>query len=133
MEVSQATEFPPRDLLLIEKEHLNPLPDKDILSSYQQELIARKVSHEAMVTYGKVKYSVSPKYINKLVHLEIAGDILHIYYNDLVIQKHPISNKKFNYNQEDLKEILKSDLMKSKSDEEIETYIEGNLKLYDTL
>lgn len=133
MEVSQATEFPPCDLLLIEKEHLNPLPDKDILLSYQQELIARKVSHEAMVTYGKVKYSVSPKYINKLVHLEIIDDILHIYYNDLVIQKHPISNKKFNYDKEDLKEILKSDLMKSKSDEEIETYIEGNLKLYDTL
>lgn len=93
MDISQATEFPPCDLLLIEKEHLNPLPDGDILESYLQELIARKVSHEAMVTYGKVKYSVSPTYINKLVHLEIAGDILHIYYNDLVIQKHPIVTK----------------------------------------
>ena len=48
MEVSQATEFPPSDLLLIEKEHLNPLPDKDILLSYQQEdlylyLASRKI------------------------------------------------------------------------------------------
>ncbi|NCC62227.1 MAG: IS21 family transposase [Verrucomicrobiae bacterium] len=132
-EISQATECPPCDLLHMEKEHLNPLPHADILESYQQELLARKVSHEAMVTYGKVKYSVSPKYINKLVHLEIIDDVLHIHYNGSVIQKHPISDKKFNYDKEDLKEILRSDLFKSKSDEEIETYIERNLKVYDNL
>jgi hypothetical protein len=50
-----------------------------------------------------------------------------------VIQKHPISDKKFNYTKEDLKEILKSDLLKTNSDEEIEAYIEGNLKVYDNL
>jgi transposase len=133
MEKSQATDYPPQDLLSKEKEHLNPLPALDILHSYQIELIARKVSHEAMVTYGKVKYSVSPKYINRIVRLEITDDILHIYYNDLMIQKHPISTKKFNYNQQDLKEILKSDVFKTKSDEEIDAYIEGNLKAYDNL
>ena len=133
MEVSQAKEFLPHDLLLKEKEHLNPLPHTDILESYQQELIARKVSHEAMVTYGMVKYSVSPKHINHLVHLEIIDDILHIYYNGSVFQKHPISDKKFNYAKEDLREILKSDLLKTNSDVEIEAYIEGSLKVYDNL
>ena len=133
METSQATDHPPLELMPIEKEHLNPLPHHDILIGYQQELIARKVSHEAMVTYGKVKYSVSPKYINKVVHLEILDDILRIHYNGLVIQKHPISDRKFNYRQQDLKDILKSDLLKMKSDEEIESYIEGNLAIYDNL
>ena len=130
-ERSQATNYPPTKLLNKEKEHLNPLPTSDILNSYQQELIARKVSAEAMVTYGKVKYSVSPKYINQIVHLEVLDDILHIYYNDLEIRKRPISTNKFNYEPNDLKEILKSDVFKTKSDEEIENYIEGNLKVYD--
>jgi transposase len=132
-EVSQATDFPPNQLLYIEQEHLNPLPNDDILYSYQDKLIARKVSHEAMVTYGKIKYSVPTKYINKTVRLEIFDDILHIYYNGSLIRKHSISEQKFNYHPNDYKDILKSDLFKDRDDEELEAFIERTLKSYDDI
>lgn len=132
-EISQATNHPPNDLLLNEKEYLTPLPASSILYAYQEELIERKVSKEAMITYGKVKYSVSPKYIDKVVRLEILEDILHIYYNEELIRKHKIRIEKYNYHSKDAFEILKSDVFKDKSDEEILTYIEGNINVYDDL
>lgn len=132
-EISQATDFAPNDLLLNEKEYLTPLPDKSILYAYQEELIERKVSLEAMITYGKVKYSVSPKYIGKVVRLEILEDILHIYYNQELIRKHKIRIEKYNYHAKDAFDILKSDVFKDKTDEDILTYIEGNINVYDDL
>lgn len=132
-EISQATDFAPNNLLLKEKEYLTPLPAPSILYAYQEELIERKVSKEAMITYGKVKYSVSPKYIDKVVRLEILEDILHIYYNQELIRKHKIRTEKYNYHSKDAFEILKSDVFKDKSDEDILTYIEGNINIYDDL
>lgn len=132
-EISQATDEAPNDLLLNEKEYLTPLPDKSILYAYQEELIERKVSLEAMITYGKVKYSVPPKYIGKVVRLEILEDILHIYYNQELIRKHKIRIEKYNYHAKDAFDILKSDVFKDKTDEDILTYIEGNINVYDDL
>lgn len=132
-DLSQATGYAPNDLLLKEKEYLTPLPASSILYAYQEKLIERKVSREAMITYGKVKYSVSPKYIDKVVRLEILEDILHIYYNQELIRKHKIRFEKYNYHSKDAFEILKSDVFKDKTDEDILTYIEGNINVYDDL
>ena len=132
-ELSQATNIAPADLLLKEKEYLTSLPTSSILYAYQEELIERKVSKEAMVTYGKVKYSVPPKYIDKVVRLEILEDILHLYYNEELIRKHKICVEKFNYHALDAFDILKSDVFKDKSDQDILEYIEGNLTVYDDL
>lgn len=57
-EISQATKYTPYDLLIKEKEHLNPLPPQEIILGYQDLLINRKVSKESLITYGGNKYSV---------------------------------------------------------------------------
>lgn len=132
-EISQATYERPMKLLEKEKEHLNPLPNDDIISTYLDELIERKVSKEAMITLDKVKYSVSPEYIDKIVRLKIIEDILHIYYNQELISKHKISKEKFNYHKKDALAILKSDVMRDRSDQDIEAFIEENINLYDEL
>jgi len=132
-EISQATYEKPIILLEKEKEHLKPLPSADMIAIYKDDLIERKVSKEAMVTLDKVKYSVSTQYINKVVRLKILEDILHIYYNEELISKHKISKERFNYHKQDALEILKSDVMKDKTDQDIEAFIQENINIYDEL
>lgn len=132
-EISQATYDKPIILLEKEKEHLKPLPSADMIAIYKDDLIERKVSKEAMVTLDKVKYSVSTQYINKVVRLKILEDILHIYYNEELISKHKISKERFNYHKQDALEILKSDVMKDKTDQDIEAFIQENINIYDEL
>lgn len=132
-EPSQATKRTPYDLLLKEKEYFNPLPPQEIIHGYQELLITRKVSKESMIVYGGMKYSVPIRYITKIVSLEILNDILHIYYNKVLIRTHKITKNPFNYHETDYKEILASDVFKHKSDAELEKYTEDNLKNYDTI
>lgn len=132
-EVSQATGYPPNVLLIKEKEYFNPLPPQEIIQGYQSNTITRKVSLESMITYGGIKYSVPTKYIGKHVNLDIDNDIIHIYYSQKLIRKHKISEKPFNYEINDAKEILLSDVFKTKSDQEITDYIKENLNAYDEL
>ena len=132
-EISQATYEKPIILLEKEKEHLKPLPSADVIAIYRDDLIERKVSKEAMITLDKVKYSVSTQYINKVVRLKILEDILHIYYNEELISKHKISKERFNYHKQDALEILKSDVMKDKTDQDIEAFIQENINIYDEL
>lgn len=132
-EISQATNYKPSDLLLKEKEHFNQLPPQEIIHGYQSHEITRKVSLESMITYGGIKYSVPTEYIDKLVNLDVDNDIIHIYYNQKLIRKHKISEKPFNYELNDAKEILLSDVFKTKSDEDITNYIKENLNAYDEL
>ena len=84
-----------------------------------------------MVTYMNKKYSLEPKYIGKIVFLEVSGDFLKISYDNKLIATHKLSEKKFNYRQKDMVLILKSDAMKFKEDEEIEDFVKKQLELYD--
>ena len=86
-----------------------------------------------MITYNKSKYSVSTKYIGKIVTLETKANTLYIYYNKELIKTHKITDNYFNYHKEDLHEILKSDVFKHKDDKYIENFIENNLKIYDSI
>lgn len=69
----------------------------------------------------------------------VCGDIyiylisLNIYYNTDLIVTHQISDKYLNYKKEHAKEILKSDALKSKTEKEIEEFIEKNLSNMDML
>lgn len=132
-ETSQAIDGPP--LLKFnahEKEHLLPF-DSKLLTTYTQDILSRKVSKESLVIYQKNKYSVPVRYIGKTVSLQAVAGELTIYYNGECIQRHLLSQKKFNYHSDDMQEILKSDVYRTKSDEEIAQYVRENLKLYDEL
>ncbi|MGX7195584.1 IS21 family transposase [Enterococcus olivae] len=134
-EVSQATNRIPNELWEEkEKEHLHLLPDH-LLNPYFEDDIRRIVSKESMVQFRKCKYSVHPKYIGCEVILEVSEteDKVKIYYNGEEIRMHPLSIQPLNYHREDMTTILKSDVFKHRTEDEIEQYIEESLTQYDVL
>jgi len=132
-EVSQATEqTPEKRWRTNEKEHLHELP-KNLLNPYFEDSIRRKVTKEAMVIFRKRRYSVDPRYIGKEVEIELSNseDQVHIYYSGEMIRSHPLTTKQLNYHEEDYFQILKSDVMSHKEDDEIRAYTRESLKQYD--
>lgn len=127
--ISQATGIAPIILLQKETEHLQPLPKPDIIKSYLSYDRQTTVRKDSMITYMSRKYSVSPEFIGKPVHIKVAGDKLMIYYNTNLIATHSISNKKFNYSKEHYCELLKQSI----SDNDAVTIMaESNLMQMDT-
>lgn len=117
-----------------EKEYLLPLPNESILSKYKQSIEYRKVSNESMVVYRGNKYSVPTRFIGSYLGLRIIDNQVNIYDNTELVRCHKISEEKFNYNDNDKLEILKSDLLFGKTDEEIKKIIEEkDLQIYDFL
>lgn len=132
-EISQATYKIPFNLWQKEKEYLLALPNQELLDGYFQRPITRTVSKESMITYKYNKYSLNPQYIGKTVSLEVKENNLEIFYNNILIAKHELSERKFNYKLEDYVSILKSDVFKFKKDEEINEYAKKALAIYDTI
>jgi len=132
-ELCSATNQKACQLLEHEKEYLSPLPSKEILDSYITQKVYRKVNKESFIQYQGNKYSVDPRFIDKFLEIKIVNQELCIYNNTELVRCHPISVKKYNYNQSDLKGILKSDAYKYKTDEEIEQYIDENLRDLDMI
>lgn len=132
-EVSQATGSKPIDLFKNEKKYLNKLPRHDVLEGFRTKPITRTVTKESMITYNKSKYSVPTKYIGKTLTVIPKGNTLYLHYNKELIKSHLISQQKFNYHNDDIKDILKSDVFSHKTDDEIESFIEDNMSMYDKL
>ena len=134
--VSQAHNKIPKDLLKVEKEYLIKLPNKEILDSYTNTPIIRKVSKESLIQYNNNKYSVPTQYIDKEVEIKIYNSTLEIYYNTELIRSHELIEKfykKIKYNERDLVDILKSDAFKYRKEEEIQEVASNMLNMYDTL
>ncbi|HFX3756697.1 TPA: IS21 family transposase [Enterococcus faecium] len=132
-EVSQSTDQTPDERWQTnEKEHLHPY-QKKLLNPYFEDFIRRKVTKEAMVIFRKCRYSVAPRYIGKEVEIELSDkeDQVQIYYNGELIRSHPLTTKQLNYHEEDYFQILKSDVMSHKEDDEIRAYTRESLKQYD--
>jgi len=89
-----------------ERNFLLPLPHEKIRNSYRINHTQVKVNASSMITYKSNQYSVPSKYIGKKVGIQVYDDQLWIYYNTELIAKHPISNKKLNYQEEHYKEAL---------------------------
>ena len=131
-EVVQGINIVPSKIHEKEKEYLNPLPLWDRLINYYEPEKTYKVSKESMIMYKGKKYSVPTYLIGKQVTISEMDSRINIYYNitDFVCQ-HEISDKYLNYHESDLKEIMKSEAYRNKTDEEIQEIIE--LKKKDTL
>ena len=128
---SYATNEKPLTLLEKEKEYLLPLPNQELINNYFTKPIRRIVTKESMITYMNNKYSLEPKYIGKIVNLEVSDDQIKIIYGKEIIATHKLSKQKFNYQQDHMVSILKSDAMKFRKDEEIEDFAKKQLELYD--
>ena len=95
----------------------------------------RKVSKDSMIMFRKNQYSVDPKYIGKTVEIKLSpiNKSIKIYYMGVEIRSHNLTDKQFNYNEDDYKAILKTDLFKDRSEDELNKYMSENLKAYDCL
>jgi len=131
-EIVQGINIIPSKVHEKEKEYLNTLPLWDRLLNYYMPEKTYKVSKESMITYKGKKYSVPTYLIGKQVTISEMDSRINIYYNitDFVCQ-HEISDKYLNYHESDLKEIMKSEAYRNKTDEEIQEIIE--LKKKDKL
>ena len=123
----------PVDKLKEEQKYLLSLPALEVVSPYFAKNKGYKVSKESMITYKKHKYSVPIRFIGEYLTVKENDDSLNIYYNTDLIVTHKISDKYLNYKKEHAKEILKSDALKSKTEKEIEEFIEKNLSNMDML
>lgn len=117
-----------------EKKYLIPLPNKNILEKYKQKIEYRKVSQDSMIVYRGNRYSIPTRFIGSYLAIRIIENQVCIYDNTELIICHKITDNNLNYNNDDKKEILKSDLLFGLNDEEIEQVInKSDLQIYDFL
>ena len=133
-EKSQAHNKIVNEIFEDEKKYLIPLPNKNILEKYKQQVEYRKVSQDSMIVYRGNRYSVPTRFIGSYLGIRITDNQVYIYDNTELIRCHEITDNNLNYNKEDKLEILKSDLLYGLDDKEIEDKITNtNLEIYDFL
>ena len=132
-ETSQSHNRIVNEVFEYEKEYLLPLPNNKIFSAYLSNRQTRKVAKDSMISYKGNKYSVPVKYIGFDLNVIEKDNSLYIYDNTNFVRCHQILNNPLNYNKEDVKDILASDLLKGADDEKIEAFIANNLSQYDNL
>lgn len=98
--ISQATRLPRIFLYKKEKEALHSLPNKEIRSKYHLSLDEVNVSNESLFQYKYNKYSLPKEFIGKRVGLVVQNNDLLVYYNGKIIEKHLITDNKFNIKEE---------------------------------
>ena len=130
-EKSQATNEIPRILFEKEKEYLKPV-NYEILENYCLPEKTYKVSNESMITYHGIKYSVPIQYVGKQISVLEEDNVIHLYYNRLLIYSYQKKLKwRYNYKESDYIDILKHSSFNTKTDEEINEYINKNLYSLD--
>ena len=130
-EKSQATNEIPRVLFEKEKEYLKPV-NYEILENYCLPEKTYKVSNESMITYHGIKYSVPIQYIGKQIYVLEEDNVIHLYYNKFLIYSYQKNLKwRYNYKESDYIDILKHSSFNTKTDEEINEYINKNLYSLD--
>lgn len=132
-EVSQSINDKPINRLIKEKEYLNPLPSDQVIDSYTSRPKVYSVSKESMITFKGNKHSVPTYYIGKQVQIKELTNEIQVYYNTDLIASHFKSESFLNYKKDHVIEILKSDALKHKDLDEIETFVEENLMAMDMI
>lgn len=132
-EKSQAIDEIPNILFQKEKEYLIPV-NIDILKNYYIPEKTYKVSNESMITYKGIKYSVPIQYVNKQITVLDEDNVIHLYYNAKLIYSYNKNRKyKYNYKENDYVDILKNSSFDKKTNNEINEFINNNLKSMDSI
>ena len=126
--INQETNMSPTALFYKEKEHLLPLPAKDIIDTYLTPNRYR-VSSEALIRYGNGKYSVDPKLIGEEVTVDLFDNKLFIYYNGKLVTFHELNEKTMNYKEEHYKTLMKGKV----KEDDMESIVNENLEMMDKL
>lgn len=119
------TNYPPVLLFTKEKEYLRPLPNKELLDSYEEEMRSCKVPSTFLIEYKGAKYSVPPYLINKTIKYKEVNGMLFIYYKDDLVSVHDLNkSNKVNYHEDHYKNGF---LGKLKNSDEIDELTKQNL------
>ena len=125
--ICQATGLPPILVFEKEKEHLLPLPNDKICSSYKNTIISIKVNSNALFKYKGNLYSVPKDFIDKNIIVNVIDNNLYVYYAHKLITLHTISDKKLNYHENHHLEMLGL-TFKSSSYEDLKDYAVKHLE-----
>ena len=132
-EKSQAIDDMPINLFQKEKEYLKPV-NYEILENYSLVQKTYKVTHESMISYQGIKYSVPIQYIGKSITVKDKDNVIHLYYNKKFICSYQKTNQfKYNYKEKDYIDILKRSSFNDKTEEELQQYINKNLNSLDKI
>jgi transposase len=132
-EKSQATNEIPNVLFEKEKEYLTPV-NVDILKNYYIPEKTYKVSNESMITYKGIKYSVPIQFVGKQITVLDEDNVIHLYYNSKLVYSYNKNKKyKYNYKEQDYVDILKNSSFDRKTNDEINDFINNNLKSMDLI
>lgn len=119
------TNYPPVLLFTKEKEYLRPLPNKELLDSYEEEMRSCKVPSTFLIEYKGAKYSVPPYLINKTIKYKEVNGMLFIYYKSDLVSVHDLNkSNKVNYHEDHYKNGF---LGKLKNNDEIDELTKQNL------
>lgn len=130
-EKSQATGEIPKTLFEKEKEYLIPI-NNQLLETHCNIQKFYKVSNESMITFHGIKYSVPIQYVGKQLTVLDKDNVIHIYYNlNLICTYKKYTNFRYNYKEKDYIDILKHSSFNTRTEEEINEYIEKNLYSLD--
>lgn len=77
------------------KKYLIPLPNKNILKRYKQNIEYRKVSQDSMIVYRGNRYSVLTIFIGSYLGIRIINNQVYIYDNTDLVRCHIIINQLF--------------------------------------
>lgn len=85
-----------------------------------------------MISYQGIKYSVPIQYVGKELTVLEEDNVIHIYYSTNSIVSYKKNAKyRYNYKEKDYIDILKHSSFNNSTDEEIQKYINQNLKSLD--
>lgn len=126
--INQETDMSPIALFYKEKEYLHPLPAEDIIDTYLTP-IKYTVSDDALICYGKSKYSVDPKLIGEEVTADILDNKLYIYYNGKLVTFHTLNENPINYHKDHYATLMTGKVKQ----EDMEKIVNKNLAMMDTL
>ena len=122
---NKGTNYPPVLLFTKEKEYLRPLPNKELLDSYEEEMRSCKVPSTFLIEYKGAKYSVPPYLINKTIKYKEVNGMLFIYYKYDLVSVHDLNKtNKVNYHEDHYKNGF---IGKLKNNDEIDELTKQNL------
>ena len=128
LNINQETDMSPAALYYKEKEYLQPLPAKQVIDDYLTPN-RYKVTNEALIKYGKSRYSVDPKLIGEEVTVDNLDNKLYVYYNGKLVTFHHLNENPVNYKKEHY-----TILMENKVNEtDMDSIVAENLEIMDRL
>ena len=131
-EKSQALNDIPINYFVKEKEYLKPINYEILENYYLPQKKTYRVSNESMISYQGIKYSVPIQYVGKELTVLEEDNVIHIYYStDLIVSYKKNAKYRYNYKEKDYIDILKHSSFNNSTDEEIQKYINQNLKSLD--